>query len=91
MAEAEPEPWENLRRFTHRDEHGEEEGAAVFEAALRQGERCGTVIAGERTLGPELLAKIERRSPATWSSPSPPSRRSAPPPRSGSSPTNWRR
>jgi tetratricopeptide (TPR) repeat protein len=64
MAEAEPELAENIHRFIQRTDLPEAERDESLSAAVRQAERRGAVITAERAFGPELLAEIERRSPA---------------------------
>jgi tetratricopeptide (TPR) repeat protein len=64
MAEAEMDLLENIHRFIQGIDLPESERDESFDAALRQAERRGAVVTAERAFGPELLAEIERRSPA---------------------------
>jgi tetratricopeptide (TPR) repeat protein len=64
MAEAELDLLENIHRFIQRTDLPESERDESFDAAVRQAERRGAVVTAERACGAELLAEIERRSPA---------------------------
>lgn len=64
MAETEPGVRENLRRLTRPELRTEDEADERFDLAITQAQRRGHVIAAERALAPELLAELERRSPA---------------------------
>jgi len=64
LIEAEPERRENLNRFTQRERYSDSERLEGLEAGLRQSLCRGTLVSGEHTIAPDLLAELERRSPA---------------------------
>lgn len=64
MAETEPAVRENLRFLTRPELRDEREKDERFDLAITQAQRRSHVIAAERTLAPDLLAELERRSPA---------------------------
>lgn len=64
MAETEPAVRENLRRLTRPELRGKDEADERFDLAITQAQRRSHVIAAERSLAPDLLAELERRSPA---------------------------
>ncbi len=64
LIEVEPERRANFDRFSQRDRFSEQERLEGLEAGLRQSLSRGALVSGEHTLAPELLAELERRSPA---------------------------